>query len=151
MHSSLGFNSINFDFADFRYVFAQISLVDVFKIGPIVFDCNFFKLSPVLIMPSPEVSLLFLGKSPCASHIVFSTVSHLDISWNKISICDTCVSLDHHKLFLILVNGNMSQVATFDLLIKAVEEGQGYMLVLLMLELPRNPLLLLNLKILKYT
>lgn len=142
-----GFNFHIFDLGD---MLGEIPLVDGLDIGPVVLDGKFFELGLILIVPSPQPSLLFFGECAGAGHIVLPAVSHLDVLGDVVLIGDFGVSLNHGELLLVLAGRSRGKVAALDLgLVKSVEKGQGDVLVLLMREGPVDPLLIFDLKILK--
>lgn len=95
-------DGFNFHVFDLGHMLGQIPLVDGLDIGPIVLDGEFFELGLILIVPSPQSSLLFLGECAGAGHIVLPAVSHLDVLGDVILIGDLGVSLNHGELLLVL-------------------------------------------------
>jgi len=105
MQSTFFRDLFNFEFAYFRNMFREVSLIDSFDIGPVILDGNFFKLCLVLIVPGSHSSALFFSESSGACEIILSTVSHLDVLGDEVFIGDFSVALDYCKLLLILAHG----------------------------------------------
>ena len=144
MKSSLSFDRIDVDFSDFRNIFAEVSFIDVFHIGPIIFYCDLFEFGFVLIMPRSEVSSLFFCEGSCAGDIVFSSISHFNVFRDEISVGDSGISFYDSKFLIFFAGGYDWEVTAFELaFVEAVKKGEWDVFVFLTFEFPIDPFFIL--------
>jgi hypothetical protein len=151
VQSSLGFDGVELDLADFWDMLAEITFVDVLHVGPIVFDCDLFELGAVLVVPGAVVPSLLLGEGTGAGDVVFSAVTHLDVLGDEVAVGYSGVAFNDGVLLVHFAGGNEGEVTAFDLAFyEAVEEGEGDVIVLLVFEVPVDPVLLLYFEVLEH-
>jgi hypothetical protein len=99
-------------------------------------------------VPGSQSTALLLGEGTGTGDIVLTPISHLDVLGDVVLVGDFGIALDHCKLLLVLAGGDCGEVAALDLLlVKSVEEGEGDVLVLFVVEGPVDPLLILDFEI----
>lgn len=92
-------------------------------------------------MPGPVSSSLLFGEGFGAGEIVFTPIAHLDVFGDELFVGDFGVSLDYSELLFVFANGYGGEIAALELcLVESVEEGEGYVLIRLVIELPVDPL-----------
>ena len=88
-------------------MFTEISLVDTFDASPIILDCDLFELSFILVMPGSQIFPLLFGKCAGTCHIILTPITHLNVFRNEISVSHLGISLNHDKIFLIFLVGDL--------------------------------------------
>jgi len=131
-------------------MFTQISLVDTFYTSPIILNSDLFELSFILVMPGSQIFPLLFGKCAGTCNIILTSIPHLNVFRDEISVSYFSISFNYHKIFLIFLVSDLWEVTTFDLtFVKTIEKGQWYVFIIFVFKVPWDPLLVFNFEILK--